>query len=334
MDFSTPGFPVLHFLLEFAHWSPFEFSQIDVLQVIDVLQASHPLLSPLLLLASIFPSIRVFPVSQFFASHSQNVEFQLQHQFFQWIFRVELLAAQGTLKSLLQHHYWKASILQHSICFMVQLSYPYMTTGKTIALTVCTFVSKVMFLLLNTLFRFVITFLLRSKHLLISWLQLASAVILEPRKLKCYSFHLFSFSLPWSVGTKCHDFSLLNVEYQGSFFTLLFHPHQETLIFLHLPPLEWYHLHIWSCWYFPQQSWFQLVLHPAQLSHDVLCIYKQGGNIQPCRTPFPVLNQSVVPRLVLTVASWPACRFLRRQVVWSRTPVSLGYSLFWTTQRF
>ena len=97
---------------------------------------------------------------------------------------LDLLAVQGTLKSLLQHHSSKASILQRSAFFTVQLSHPYMTAGKTIALTRWTFVCKVMSLLLNMLFRLVITFLPRSKRLLISWLQSPSAVILEPPKIK------------------------------------------------------------------------------------------------------------------------------------------------------
>ena len=97
---------------------------------------------------------------------------------------LDLLAVQGTLKSLLQHHSSKASILQNSAFFIVQLSHPYMTTGKTIALTRRTFVGKVMFLLFNMLSRLVITFLPRSKRLLISWLQSPSAVILEPPKIK------------------------------------------------------------------------------------------------------------------------------------------------------
>ena len=96
----------------------------------------------------------------------------------------DLLAVQGTLKSLLQHHSSKASILQRSAFFIIQLSHPYMTTGKTKALTRWTFVDKVMSLLFNMLSRLVITFLPRSKHLLISWLQSPSAVILEPRKIK------------------------------------------------------------------------------------------------------------------------------------------------------
>ena len=97
---------------------------------------------------------------------------------------LDLFAVQGTLKSLLQHHNSKASILRHSAFFIVQLSHPYMTTGKTIALTRWTFVGKVMSLLFNMLSRLVITFLPRSKHLLILWLQSPSAVILEPKKIK------------------------------------------------------------------------------------------------------------------------------------------------------
>ena len=97
---------------------------------------------------------------------------------------MDLLAVQETLKSLLQHHSSKTSILRRSAFFTVQLSHPYVTTGKTIALTRRTFVGKVMSLLLNMLSRLVITFLLRSKHLLISWLQSPSAVILEPTKIK------------------------------------------------------------------------------------------------------------------------------------------------------
>ena len=106
-----------------------------------------------------------------------------------------LLAVQGILKSLLQHHNLKASVLQHSAFFMDQLSHPYMTTEKTIALTIWTFVSELMSLLFNILSRFVITFLPRSKLLLISWLQSPSAVILEPPKIKSLKVSIFSSSI-------------------------------------------------------------------------------------------------------------------------------------------
>ena len=111
---------------------------------------------------------------------------------------MDLRAVQETLKSLLQHHSSKASILQCSAFFMVQLSHPYMTTGKTIALTRQTFVEKVMSLLFNMLSQLVIAFLPRSKHLLISWLQLSSAVILEPPKMKSVTVSIVSPSI-------CHE---------------------------------------------------------------------------------------------------------------------------------
>ena len=122
------------------------------------------------------------------------------------IYWFDLLAVQGTLKSLLQHYSSKASILQHSDFFIVQLSHPYMTTGKTIALTRWTFIGKVMSLLFKSLFRFVIAFLPRSKHLSISWLQSLTAVILEPKKIQSVTVSIVSPSIcmkcwdrmPWS----------------------------------------------------------------------------------------------------------------------------------------
>ena len=122
---------------------------------------------------------------------------------------MDLLAVQGTLKSLLQHHSSKASVLRCSAFFIVQLSHPYTTTGKTTALTRQTSVGKVMSLLLNMLSRLVITFLPRSKCLLISWLQPPSAVILELPKIKSATV---STVYPSSDGTGCHDLSFLNVE--------------------------------------------------------------------------------------------------------------------------
>ena len=180
MNCSTPGLPVHHQLPEFI--------QTHVLWVSDAIQPSHPLLSPSPP-APIPPSNRVFsnestlhmrwPKYWSFSfsiipskEHPGPISFRMD-----WL---DVLAVQGTLKSLLQHHSSKASILQHSAFFTVQLAHPYMTTGKTIALTRRTFVDKVMSLLLNMLSRLVITFLSRSKCLLISWLQSPSAVILEP----------------------------------------------------------------------------------------------------------------------------------------------------------
>ena len=125
---------------------------------------------------------------------------------------LDLLAVQGTLKSLLQHHSSKASILRCSAFFTVQLSCPYMTNGKTIALARRTFVGKVMSLLFNMLSRLVITFLSRSKHLLISWLHSPSAVILEPPKIKSDTVSTVSPSISHEVMGPDHDLSFLNVE--------------------------------------------------------------------------------------------------------------------------
>ena len=137
-----------------------------------------------------FPASGSFQMSQLSTSGGLVLELQLQNQSYQWTpglisFRMDwldLLAVQGTPKSLLQHYSSKASILQHSAFFIVQISHPYMTTGKTISLTRWTFVGKIISLLFNMLSRLVITFLPRSKRLLISWLQSPSAVILEPKK--------------------------------------------------------------------------------------------------------------------------------------------------------
>ena len=159
--------------------------------------SSHLILCcTLLLLSSIFPSIKVFPNELalyirwpeywgFSFSISPSNEYSGLVSFrIDWL---DLLAVQGTFKSLLQYHSSKASVLWHSAFFTVQLSHPYMTTGKTIALTRQTFVGKVMFLFFNMPSRLVVIFLPRSKHLLISWLQSPSAVILEPPKIKSAS---------------------------------------------------------------------------------------------------------------------------------------------------
>ena len=161
----------------------------------------------LLLLPSIFPSMRVFPnesalrirwpkYRSFRFTISPSNEYSGLISFrMNWL---DLLAVQGTLKSLLQHHSSKASILQHSAFLTVQLSHPYMTTRKTIALNRQTFVGKVMSLLFNMLSMLVIAFLPRSKHLLISWLQSPSAVILEPKKVKSITVSTVSPSI-------CHE---------------------------------------------------------------------------------------------------------------------------------
>ena len=183
-------------------------SLLRLVSIESVMPSNHRMLChPLLLLPSILPSIRVFSKESVLCirwpeywsfsfsispsnEHSGLISFRMD-----WL---DLLAIQGTLKSLLQHHNSKASILWHSAFFIVQLSHPSMTTGKTIALTRRTFVDKVMSLLFNMLSRLVITFLPRSKHLLILWLQSPSAVILEPRKIKSDTVSTVSPSI-------CHE---------------------------------------------------------------------------------------------------------------------------------
>ena len=176
---------------------------------------------PLLLSPSIFPSIWVFSNESAlrirwpkYWSFSFNISPSNEHPGLisfrmDWL---DLLAVQGTLKSLLQHHNSKASIIWHSAFFIVQLSHSYMTTGKTIPLTIHTLVGKAMSLLFNMLSRLALTFLPRSKHLLISWLQSSCTVILEPRKIKPATVSTVSHLFPWSDGTGCHDPRFLNVE--------------------------------------------------------------------------------------------------------------------------
>ena len=193
----TPGFPIHHQLPGLA--------QTHVM----VMPSKHLILCcPLLLLPSVFPSIRVFSDESFLGirwpkywsfsfsispsnEHPGLISFRMD-----WL---DFLVVQGALKSLLQHHSSKASILWCSAFFTVQLAHPYMTTGKTIALTRRTFVGKVMSMLFNMLSRLVITFLPRSKHLLISWLQSPSAMIWEPPKIKSDTVSTVSPSISHEV---------------------------------------------------------------------------------------------------------------------------------------
>ena len=202
MDCSTPGFPVLHYLPEFA--------QTHVHWVGDVIQPSHPLSSPSLPAFNLSQQQGLFQwvsssrqVTRYWSfsfsispsnEHPGLISFRMD-----WL---DLLAVQGTLKSLLQHHSTKASTLQCSTCFTIQLSHSY--TGKTKAFSRWTFVGKVMSLLFNMLSRLVIAFLPRSKHLFISWLQSPSAVILEPPKLNSITVLIVSpsFTIKWWDWTK------------------------------------------------------------------------------------------------------------------------------------
>ena len=186
------------------------WSLLKLMSIESVMPSNHLILChPLFFLPSIFPSIRSFPVSQFFTSSGQsigvsasvlpmNIQVWVLLGWTGWI----SLQSKGLL-SLLQHHSSKASILQCSAFFTVQLSHLYMTTGKTVALTKQIFVGKVMSLLFIMLSRLIIAFLPRSKCLLISWLQSPSAEILEPKIVVCHCFHCFPIYLPWSDWTGC-----------------------------------------------------------------------------------------------------------------------------------
>ena len=185
-----------------------------------------------------FPASGSFQMSQFFisggqctvASASASVLPMNIQDWFSLVDRFDLLAVQGTLKSLLQNHSSKASILQCSAFFMVQLSHPYMTTGKTIALTRWTFIGKVMSLLFNMLSSLVIAFIPRSKRLLISWLQSPSAVILEPKKIKSVAVSIVSPSVCHEVmGPDAMIFVFWMLNFKPLFFTPLLHFHPKAL---------------------------------------------------------------------------------------------------------
>ena len=211
-DCSTPGLPVHHQLPEFT-----------------LTHVPSPALN--------FPSIRVFSnESGLCIRWTKHWSFSFSispfNEYLGLIFFrmdwLDLLAVQGTLKSLLKHYSSKASILPHSAFFIIQPSHPCMTTGKAIALTRWTFVGKVMSLLFIMLYRLVITFLPRSKCLLISWLQSHLQWFWSPQKIVCHCFNRFPIYLPRIDGTGYHNVSFLNVEFQANFFTLLFH-FQEAL---------------------------------------------------------------------------------------------------------
>ena len=191
----------------------------------SVMPSNHLILChPLLLLPSIFPSIRIFSKESVlyirwpkYQSFSFSISPSNEYSGLISIKITGLISSQskGPSRVFSNTAVQKASILQFSAFFIVQLSYPYMTTGNTIALTRRTLAGKVMPLLFNKLSSLVIAFLPRSKHLLISRLQSPSPVILEPRKIKVlHRFHCFPIYLPWSDGTGCHELSFLNVEFK------------------------------------------------------------------------------------------------------------------------
>ena len=230
MNQSMPGLAVHHQLPE--------STQTHVHWVGDAIQPSLPLSSPSPPALN-FPSIRVFSNesalcircpkywSFTFNISPSNWQPGLISFRMDWL---DLLAVQGTLKSLLRHHSSKASILQHSAFFVVQLSHPYVTTGKTITLMRRTFVGKVMYLLFNMLSRLVITFLPRSKCFLISWLQSPSAVILEPRKIKWATVSTVSPSICHEVmGPDGMILVFWMLSFKPTFSFSFFHFHQEAL---------------------------------------------------------------------------------------------------------
>ena len=292
MSHSTPGLPVHH---QFP-----ESTQTHAHRVSDAIQPSHPLSSPSPpapnpsqhqgLFQWVNSSHQVVKYWSFSFSispsnkHPGLISFRMD-----WL---DLLAVQGTLKSLLQHHSSKSSILWHSAFFIVQLSHPYMTTGKTIALT---FVGKVMSLLFNMLSRLVVTFLPRSKLLLISWLQSPSAVILEPQKTK--SATVFS--------SICHEVmgpdAMILVFWMLSFkptFSLSSFTFIKRLFSSSLSAIR-----VVSSVYMRLLIFLRAILIPvcASSSPVFLIMYsaytlnQQGDNIQPWHIPFPIWNQSVVP---------------------------------------
>ena len=212
--FATPWTAACQASLSITNsWSLLNPMSIELVMPSNQLILHHPLLLP-----SIFPSIRVFSNKSVLRMRwpkywSFSFSISPSNEYLGLIsFRIDWLDLQRTLKSL-QHHSSKASILRCSAFFIFQLSHPYTTTGKTIALTRRTFASKVMSLLFHMLSRLVIVFLPRSKHLLISCLQWQSALILEPKKIVSYCFCCFPIYLPWSDGTRCHHLSFLNVEF-------------------------------------------------------------------------------------------------------------------------
>ena len=261
---------------------------------------------PLLLLPPIPSSIRVFSNESTlrmswpkYWSFSFSISPSNEHPglIYFWMHWLDLLAVQGTLKSLLQHHSSKASIFRRSAFLTVQLSHPYMTTGKTIALTRRTFVGKVIALLFNTLSRLVITFLPRSKRLLISWLQSPSSVILEPRKIKSDTTSTVSRSI-------CHE--VMGPDAMVLVFWMLsFKPTFSLSSFTFLKRLfsscSVSAIRVVSSACLMLLTFFPATLIPACASSSTafLMMYsayklnKQGANIQPWLTPFAIWKQSV-----------------------------------------
>ena len=261
-------------------------------------QWCHPTISSSVILFSScfqpFTASESFPMSQFFPSNGRSIEASapvLPVYSGLISFRIDwfnLLALQGTLKSLLQYHCSKASILWHSAFFIVQLSHSYMTTRKTIALTIYTFVGNVMSLLFNTLSRFITDFLPRSNCLNFMTIVTVHSDFGAQENEICHCFYFFPFYLPWSDGTRCHDLNDLNVKFQASFILSKRLFSSSSLSAIRVVSSAYLRL---------------LIIPPAILipacesSSPAFCVIysackwnKQTDNIQTSCIPFPILN--------------------------------------------
>ena len=280
-----------------------------------------------------FPASGTFPVSRLFTSSGQGIGASASPVLpmnIQGWFPLELtglisLQSKGLSRVPAPQFKHINSMVLILLYGPTQLLHPYMTTGKTIALTVWTFVSKVISLLFNTLSRFVIAFLLRSKHLLISWLQSPSTVILDPKKITSVTASTFSLSI-------CHE--VMGLDAMILVFCMLSFKPVFSLYSFTLSKRPFSSSSLSAIRVIPSAYLLPAILipvcdSPSLVFHMMYSAYKlnkQGDTIQPWHTPFPILDQSVVPCPVLTVASWPAHRFLRRQVRWSGIPISLRFS--------
>ena len=311
-----------------------------------VMSSNHLILChSLLVLSSIFPSIRVFsnesvlPIrwpKYWSSSFSISLPNEYSELMLHWLVQSPCSLRDSQKSSPTpQFRSISSSVLSF---FMVQLSHPYKTSGKTIPLTRWNFISKLTSLFFNMLSRLIIAFLPRSKHLFISWLQSPSSMILEPMKIKSDIVSIVSPSIchelmgPDAIFLVFWMFSFKPVFSLSSFTFIkrLFSSSSVSVIKV-------------SSVYLIFLIFLLAILIPVcasssptfRMMYSAYKLNKQGDNIQPWHTPFPIWNQSVVPCPVLTVASWPGYRFLKRQVKWSGIPISfrIFLSLLWSPQR-
>ena len=337
MGCNTPGLWVPHHLPKFA--------QVHVHGIRDAIQPSHPLMSSSPSALSLSQHQGLYQWVRCSHQVTKILELQLQHQSFptsiQGWFSFRLTGLISVLRDFQESSPAPQFEGINSLVlyfFIVQLSQPYVTIGKTIALTIWTFVGRAMSLLFNTLSRFVITFLPTSNRLLISWLQSASAMILEPKKRKSVTASTFSPPI-------CHEgmapdtmilvFLILS-------FKLALSLSSFTLIKRLFSSSSLSAIRIVSSAYLRLLMFLPPILIPACNSSSpaflMMCsayrLSKQNVRRHACHTSISILNQSIVPYRVLTVVSWPTNRFLRSQVMWPGIPISLRIfrSLLWSTQ--